>query len=496
MKKFWSYCYLIAFLFLFQNALKAQDSIPPVSREMRAAWVATVANIDWPSKPGLSVEEQKAEIIKILDRIKTLNMNAVILQIRPQADAFYKSDLEPWSYYLTGTEGKAPEPFYDPLEFWINEAHARGIELHGWLNPYRAGHPAMKSAISDKSVIKTKPGCVKKLASEGYYWLDPTNAEVQNHSYSVVMDIVKRYDIDGIHFDDYFYPYPEYNNNKDFPDEEGYKAYKSKGGKLSVGDWRRDGVNKFIKRVYQGIKKAKPYVKFGISPFGYYRPGYPACVTTTFDQYATLYADAKLWWNKGWVDYFTPQLYWPISRVALSFPVLLDWWKAENKKERNLWPGIILSGKSSHSEIATETVNQIMTTRGIVTDGPGNMFFSMKQLMSSKDTILFKSLSEGPYKTPALIPAYPFLRSKAPKAPELSITPNGDSVTVSWKSGAKEEITHFVLYIKNDGKWSPQIFSSKILSTSLKTAGSKITAVAVSAIDRYGNESRKTIKNF
>ena len=223
----------IVFILLLINTagyIKGADNIPPVQREMRAAWVATVANIDWPSRPGLSTDEQKKEAIVILDKIKLLNMNAVVLQVRPQADALYKSDIEPWSYYLTGEQGKAPEPFYDPLEFWVTEAHNRGIELHTWLNPYRAGHPAMKGAISDKSIIKSKPACVKKLASEGYYWMDPTNAEVQDQSFAVVMDLIKRYDIDGIHFDDYFYPYAEYNNNKDFPDEEGYKEYKAKGG--------------------------------------------------------------------------------------------------------------------------------------------------------------------------------------------------------------------------------------------------------------------------
>jgi len=487
---------LLVFIFiLFTGYLTAGDNIPPVQRELRAAWVATVANIDWPSKPGLSVDEQKQEAIVILDRIKTLNMNAVVLQIRPQADALYNSKLEPWSYYLTGEQGKAPEPFYDPLEFWVKEAHARGIELHTWLNPYRAGHPAMRGQIADKSIIKSKPNCVKKLASEGYYWMDPTNAEVQDHSFAVVMDIIERYDVDGIHFDDYFYPYAEYNNNKDFPDEDGYKAYKAKGGKLSVGDWRRDGVNKFIKRVYQGIKNKKPYVKFGISPFGYYRPGYPSCVTSTFDQYATLYADARLWWNKGWVDYYTPQIYWPISRVNLSFPVLLDWWKGENKKERNLWPGVILSGNRSNKEIALETVNQIMATRGVVPEGPGNIFFSMKQLMS-KDSLIFNALLEGPYKTQALIPSFPWLDSKAPLSPDLNVEKSGDTLNISWKHNGKEEAFLYVLYIKKENQWSSKVLTSSETGTVIKPDGKKVTLIAVSAIDRCGNESKKAVKQI
>lgn len=484
---------LISAFILSAESIMGGENIPSVQREMRAAWVATVANIDWPSKPGLSADEQKQEAIAILERIKALNMNAVILQVRPQADAMYNSKLEPWSYYLTGEQGKAPEPYYDPLEFWVSEAHKRGIALHTWLNPYRAGHPAMKGQISEKSIIKTKPNCVKKLASEGYYWMDPTNSEVQDHSFAVVMDIIERYDVDGIHFDDYFYPYAEYNNNKDFPDEDGYKAYKTKGGKLSVGDWRRDGVNKFIKRVYQGIKNKKPYVQFGISPFGYYRPGYPSCVNTTFDQYATLYADAKLWWNKGWVDYYTPQLYWPISRVALSFPVLLDWWKSENKKGRNLWPGSILSGGKNNQEISLETINQVMATRGIVTEGPGNIFFSMKQLMA-KDSVLFKALIEGPYKNQAVIPSSPWLDSKAPSSPELNISAAADTLKISWKAAGKEEPFVFVLYTKTDDKWSSKVFSCTETSFVVKQDNKKITEVAVSAVDRCGNESKKNIK--
>ncbi|MGE5498792.1 MAG: glycoside hydrolase family 10 protein [Syntrophothermus sp.] len=308
------------------NKKKEAEEIPSASRELRAAWVATVDNIDWPSKPGLSVDEQKKEAIAILDRLKELNMNAVIFQVRPQADALYKSDLEPWSYYLTGEQGKAPEPFYDPLEFWVSEAHARGIELHAWFNPYRANHPAMKCEISPKSIVKTKPECVRKLGKAGYYWMDPSLQEVQNHSYSVIMDVVKRYDIDGVQFDDYFYPYSEYNEGKDFPDDESYKAYTDKGGKLSRGDWRRDNVNKFVKRVYEGIKKVKASVLFGISPFGLYRPGYPASIPSGFDQYSTLYADAKLWFNRGWVDYYSTQLYWNISNMKVSFPIHFGWW--------------------------------------------------------------------------------------------------------------------------------------------------------------------------
>ncbi|MFA5806505.1 MAG: family 10 glycosylhydrolase, partial [Melioribacteraceae bacterium] len=294
--------------------------LPKVEREFRGAWIATVANINWPNRKDLTTEEQKKEAISILDKLKNNHFNAVIFQARPQCDALYKSDIEPWSYYLTGNQGKAPDPFYDPLEFWIDEAHKRGMELHVWLNPYRAHH-IEGGEVTEFSIVKKHPDWVVKLKS-GYWWLDPSKKEVQDHSYSVVMDITKRYDIDGIHFDDYFYPYPSYNNDEDFPDEESWKNYLNNGGDLSKADWRRENINVFIQRVYKGIKEIKPNVKFGLSPFGIWRPQHPESIEG-FDQYDKLYADAKLWINEGWVDYWAPQLYWKINTIPQSFPILL-----------------------------------------------------------------------------------------------------------------------------------------------------------------------------
>ena len=267
---------------------------PKAEREFRAAWVATVANINWPSKRDLTTEQQQKEAIDLLDFLKAHNFNAVIFQVRPQADALYKTDLEPWSYYLTGEQGKAPEPFYDPLEFWIKAAHDRGLELHVWLNPYRAHHVA-GGEVSEHSIVKKKPELVVHL-KEGYWWFDPSLKGTQDHSANVVMDIVKRYDIDGVHFDDYFYPYPSYNKNEDFPDSHSWSAYMAGGGKLSKSDWRRESVNSFISRLYSQIKAEKKHVKFGLSPFGIWKPGYPESIAG-FDQHEVLYADAKLWLN-------------------------------------------------------------------------------------------------------------------------------------------------------------------------------------------------------
>jgi uncharacterized lipoprotein YddW (UPF0748 family) len=463
--------------------------IPSPPREFRAAWVATVANIDWPSQPGLPTEQQKAEALAILDRCRALNLNAVIFQVRPQADAFYASELEPWSYFLTGQQGKAPEPFWDPLAFWVEEAHARGLELHAWLNPYRANHPAHKGELSERSLVKARPELVVKLGDKGYYWMDPALTAVQDHSVAVTMDVVTRYDVDAVHFDDYFYPYPEYNGGKDFPDDASWEAFRRAGGQLSRGDWRRKAVNIFIERVYRSVKKAKPRVKVGISPFGIWRPGFPKTIRG-FDPYNQLYADARLWLRKGWVDYFTPQLYWPISRVAQSFPVLLGWWQGENVKRRHLWPGMSLGRAAAESD-AIEAVNQVMVTRGMGPEGPGQALFSMKGLM--KETTA-ASLVRGPYAERALVPASPWLDKKRPRAPTVSATADGGRLEITWTSqGAPDGPFLFVVYTLEGGSWSHEILPRGTLRLSHDMEKNPISAVAVSAVDRCGNESERTL---
>jgi len=468
------------------------ENIPSPMRELRGVWVATVANIDWPSQPGLSVEEQQKEALLIIDRVKKLNMNMIVFQVRPHADALYKSDLEPWSFYLTGQMGVAPDPYYDPLEFWINECHARGIELHAWFNPYRANHPAMRSEIPESSILKKHPDYVVKLGNEGYYWMDPALQPVQDHSYEVVMDVVKRYNVDGIQFDDYFYPYRDYNEGRDFPDDASYNAYVEKGGKMLRDDWRRDAVNRFIKRVYEGIKQQKPLVKFGVSPFGVYRPGSPSIFTAGFDQYSTLYADAKLWWNEGWLDYFSPQLYWNISRMDLSYPILLGWWKDENKQKRNLWPGLFIRPEVNKRDMALEIVNQIMVTRGMIPEAPGTIIFSMRSLIPA-DSAASKGLEAGPYRTQALVPAYPWLDNQAPRIPEVKAEFADTMLNISWKYSGTEEPFVYVLYVKDKGRWSSEILPAKELHSAKKLTGTEISAVAVSAVDRCGNESEKGI---
>lgn len=482
---------------------------PSAEREFRAAWVATVDNINWPSKPGLPVEEQKKEAIALLDLLYKNNFNAVVFQARPQCDAMYRSDLEPWSYFLTGEQGKAPGPYYDPLEFWIEEAHKRGIELHAWLNPYRAHHPT-GGEVTDASIVSKRPDLVVKLGEEGYWWMDPALKGTQDHSYNVVMDLVSRYDLDGIHFDDYFYPYPDYNNFKDFPDDKSWQAYQQGGGKLSRGDWRREAVNTFIERLYKGIKAEKPWVKFGLSPFGLWQPYNPPAIGGGFNQHETLYADAKLWLNKGWIDYYSPQLYWPINQLNLSYPVLLGWWKDQNLKGRHLWPGINLSNQTAGGA-ADETVNKIMVTRGMLPESPGVIHWSIGPLVNSPD--LVKAIAEGPYKNRALIPASPWLGNKAPAPPDVILSKEKDTMKVSWSTSKPGDVSRWVVYFKYGPQWKHNIYgpvagTDKIPSFIVNRAYLdrtdplaikkiedvlfKLDTVAVTAVDRFGNESAVT----
>ncbi len=467
--------------------------LPSALKEFRAAWIATVANINWPSKPGLSTETQKQEAIYLLDFLQAHHFNAAILQVRPQADALYKSDIEPWSYYLTGTQGKAPQPYYDPLEFWVKEAHDRGIELHVWLNPYRAHHKDGK-AISDQSIVKKHPELVMYL-KEGYWWMDPAQKAVQDITNDVVMDLVKRYDIDGVHMDDYFYPYPSYNLNADFPDSVSWTAYQRSGGKLSRGDWRRDAVNQLVERLYKNIKAEKPLIKFGVSPFGIWRPGYPDLVEG-FDQYNQLYADARLWLNKGWVDYFSPQLYWPVNRYAQSFPVLLGWWAGENKMNRHLWPGISV-GRDSSDKNLDEIINQIMIDRGMQPQSKGVVHWSISSL--TKNPRMADTLLKSVYKKQALIPASPWLDKQSPQSPVVTTSLQNDGWKINWTHPEEKDVFLWVVYSRYGNNWTYKILNqnthSLLLSSTTGTGATlqKLKNIIVSAVDRTGNESEKRL---
>ncbi len=460
-------------------ALCAADP-PPLKHEFRGVWVATVANIDWPSKPGLPVEKQKAELLAILDKSAALRLNAVVFQVRPMADALYESKREPWSEYLTGTMGKSPG--YDPLAFAVEEAHKRGLELHAWFNPYRARHPSAKSAAPKDHITKARPDIAKPYGT--HYWMNPTHRDVQDHSVAVIIDVVKRYDIDGIHIDDYFYPYKE----KDaagriipFPDDDTWTAYQKAGGKLDRDDWRRDAVNTFVRRMYAETKKAKPWVKVGISPFGIWRPGHPPGIAG-LDQFAALYADAKLWFNEGWVDYFTPQLYWPIAQEKQSFPKLFKWWRTQNTQKRHLWPGLYTSrvGGAAKGWKAQEIADQIAITR--MHPDPGVIHFSMKSLMKNTGGIADEVAKV--YAAPALVPASPWLaKGNPPAKPSLSRTKQ--SLSVKAAPGTR----FVVVRVQSGDAWTTRVRGVAADGTATVSLPAAAKRIVVLALDRAGRAS-------
>lgn len=465
-----------------------------VEREFRAVWIASVANINWPSKPGLTTEQQKQEALTMLDEVVANNMNAVVLQVRPQADALYESSYEPWSYYLTGEQGKAPAPYYDPLQFWIDESHKRGVKLHAWINPYRAHH-VVGGEISAQSVVNTQSDMVVKLAN-GMYWLEPTHPKTIDYTIDVVMDIVRNYDVDGIHFDDYFYPYPSYNNDKEFPDAVRYLEYVKNGGQLTQNEWRRDAVNRFVKKLYISIKKEKRHVKLGISPFGIWRPEQPETIQG-LDQYDKLYADAKLWLNEGWLDYFSPQLYWKINQFSQSYPLLLNWWQEQNTEQRHLWPGMSVNAARDYAGM-DEAINQVMINRAMLGEQSGMVFWNIKGIENNPE--FHKALKQGAFAHKALVPASPWLDPVLPEAPKVSFSVDNSKIAVQWTHEQPEDVFNWLVYYRYQDTWRYKILTKDITSISLPaflgSVGKSVEVnllkgVAVIAIDRNANESER-----
>lgn len=488
----------IIFLFLLLNVVALVNAVNP-KREFRAVWVATVNNIDWPSKQGLTTEQQKMEVIKLLDTHEKNGMNAIIFQVRPAADGFYKSDLEPWSKYLGGKQGLAPEPFYDPLKFWIEECQKRNMEFHAWLNPFRIAQNANEQLSSNHIAFK-HPEWVVNYGDKLYF--DPGIPEAREFVIKVVNDIVSRYDIDAIHFDDYFYPYPL---KEDFPDQMSFSKY---GGSYALNrkaDWRRENVDNLIYALSVNIKKTKPWVKFGISPFGVWRNlsddpngSNTKAGTTNYDH---LYADIVKWQKNGWIDYCLPQLYWQIGHPTVDYELLANWW-AKNTFQRGMYIGHALYKLESNATIAdwkdpNQLIKQIQITRQIPQIS-GSAFYSSKHF--NRDLFGFdKILSENVYNTKALIPQMGWIDNKIPLTPKKV---KAGRKKVKWKTAdSKNEMDlakSYVVYLnplgqKFDANNAENIFAivrdKKIV---FKPNSRKLRLkyeIRISALDRLYNES-------
>jgi len=450
-------------------------------REFRGTWVATVWNSDWPSKAGLPVAQQKSELVAIITRLQQLNFNALIFQVRPEGDALYASALEPWSAWITGTQGKAPEPFYDPLEFAIAECHKRNIEVHAWFNPYRAKTSIQEGINVSPHIAVTNPEVVYKWGNQ--LWMDPGIKTVQDRAYNVIIDVVRRYDVDGIHLDDYFYPYPI--SGQSFPDNKTYAAYTTAGGGLSLGDWRRENVNLMVLRLSEGIKATKPHVKFGISPFGIYRPGQPAGITG-LDAYNVLYADSKKWLEQGWVDYIAPQLYWRTDQTQQSYSALLKWWTQVNTKQKHVYAGNNLTEPSNKSRESGEIEKQVIISRsqaGLLS--LGNIFFNLGVLMENSQGIADTFQSQI-YNKPALPPTWSWQNTTAPAPPAGLVFNNGK---LNWQPGDNQPVRSWALYRQSGDGWVIQ----RILSAGTNFATVATGTYGVCAVDRFANESAGSV---
>lgn len=492
--------------FVFPSAVNSQQATISPKYEFRAAWIATIANIDWPSKKGLSNDVQKSEFINILDRLQRDGLNAVIVQIRPNADAFYSSDIEPWSEYLSGRQGAAPQPFYDPLKFMIDETHKRGMEFHAWINPYRAVFNLKTNSVAPNHITKTHPEWFITYGNAKYF--NPGLPEVMLYLQGIVRDIINRYDIDGFHMDDYFYPYKI--GSKDFPDNAAYARY-SKG--LSKADWRRSNCDSIVKYIHQIIVTQKPMCKFGISPFGVWQnkkdDDEGSNTKAGTDDYNGLYADVLLWLKEGWIDYVAPQLYWEIGHNLCDYKTLVDWWAAHSFGKQ-VFIGHGLYKVDETNLAAWKNPDELPDEISYLRENPnvhGSIFFSTKDLLINPNG-WEDSLQNNYYKTPALIPPMNWVDTVSPG--NLQITKvkyeknNGDS---SFKIEGKilnendiAEIKSYVVYFSESlsslGLQPAAIIPSNkeknfsvTVNTSLINVFSNHCFATITCVNRSNNES-------
>lgn len=458
--------------------------IPTVEHEFRGLWVATVNNIDWPSRTGLTQDQQRAELASILDRAAAARMNAIVFHVRPAGDALYRSAIEPWGAMLSGTQGV--DPGWDPLEVAVQQAHARGMELHAWINPFRAGSTSQLGALHPSHIARANPELVRTYGP--YLWMDPGEPAVHDRTISVVLDIVQRYDVDAVHLDDYFYPYQERDAQGQlipFPDSATFATY---GGTMSRDDWRRANVNRFLERLYREVHQAKPFVKVGISPFGIWRPGNPAGITG-LDAFASIYADSKLWLQSGWLDYLAPQLYWAIDPPQQSFPALLDWWMQQNTRGRHVWPGLATYKlyQGSVRWPVSEILRQVQVTRE--RQAKGMLFYNTTTTLTSNSGEVAKALAATPFTALALPPSYPWLDDVAPAAPAVTVTSSGGALWAA-SIGSGSEGRWWLVRYRARSRWYVRTFFGTQRSLSLSAAdGSPVDWVVIDAVDAAGNRS-------
>ncbi len=443
-------------------------------RQLRGVWIATVANLDWPSRPGLPTAVQQKEGRRLLDQVRALGFNAVFVQVRPLGDAFYPSRYAPWSAYLSGVQGRSPG--YDPLGFLLSEAHRRNLEFHAWLNPFRVSFHDNLAALAPTNPARQHPAWVVHYA--GALYLNPGLPAVRRLLAATVEELVRRYDVDGVHLDDYFYPYPV--GKLPFPDSETYRQYGA-GRYHSIADWRRANVNELIATLSQTIHRLRPAVKFGVSPFGVWRnrrsdpsgSATEAAVTS----YDSLYADTRTWIRHGWLDYIAPQLYWPIGFRRAEYTTLVRWWVHEVEG----WPVHLYIGQAAYKigsggpwSDAEEMPRHLRFDLGFAAV-KGEIFFRVRSVLA--DPLGFaRRLRTAIYRHPALIPVMSWLGGSPPATPralQAQLQPQGTSrwsVTLRWQDGPTGQVatTYYAIY-RLDGVASPDPCALKTPTALLAT---------------------------
>ena len=434
----------VFFLLLMAGGVFAQvqtGSAYP-KREFRAAWIQSVNG----QFRGMPTEKLKQNLIGQLNSLQKAGINAIIFQVRPEADALYASRLEPWSRFLTGVQGKAPEPYWDPMQFMIDECHKRGMEFHAWINPYRT-KTTLKSELAPNHVYNIHPEWFVTYGDQLYF--DPALPESRRHICMVVSDIVSRYDVDAIHMDDYFYPYP--SKGKDFPDDASFARFG--GGFSNKGDWRRSNVNVLIKKLHETIREIKPWVKFGVSPFGIYRNESSdplGSKTKGLQNYDDLYADVLLWAREGWIDYNIPQIYWHIGHPVADYETLVKWW-ARNTENRPLFIGQSVMNTVQNADPKNPSINQLprkmALQRAYQTIG-GSCQWPASAVVENAGKYRDALIAEY-HKYPALPPVFDFMDNEAPaKVRRMKSVWTEDGYILFWTAPKyKEEMNRAVQYV-------------------------------------------------
>lgn len=454
--------------------------LPLIPREVRGSWLVTVHNIDWPSNSLASPEQQQQELKELLERAHHMGLNAVFFQVRPASDAFYQSELEPWSSYLTGKQGRAPDPLWDPLEFAVQEAHQLGLELHAWINPYRVGYLNQQS-FAKNHIFRQRPDLVRLYGET--YWLDPGNPETEEYVIKIIKDIALRYDIDGIHLDDYFYPYPE--KGETFRDQLTHKVF---GNDRKRPHWRRENVNQFIERLYNELKSLKPLLSFGVSPFAIWQNENPKGVRG-LEGYTSLYADSKQWFQKGWVDYLAPQFYWPSASPQQPYEKMLSWWIDQNTMNRSLLSGVNVVDLRSDSGIMvdfSDVKKKIILRRNY--RGQGEIYYSLGKIKQKEWIENLRSL----YPNQALPPLLS-QRAAALEPPQielvLDLSRQKPIWQLSWEEvpSNREQVKYWILYFRKQKIWNYKIYPERTSGIKLSmNKGIDPRHFAVAAVD-YNN---------